>query len=129
MQTAIVCTALLGLLLFVLGLAVSMLRTKMGVLIGHPVSETDLLHRMVRAHGNTAEYAAMLGVLFLWHGAHSPPLWILIAIIATTVSRYLLVLGLLLGPTLSRANPLRFVGAVGTYVGGLTLTAAAPFVA
>jgi uncharacterized protein len=129
MSVAITCIALLGVLLFGLGLAVSISRGKQGRLISHSEDGADPLHRWVRAHGNTAEYVGLLAVLFLWHGMHSPRLWITTAIIAATVCRYLIVIGLLTCATLDKVHPLRFIGALGTYVAGFALAAAAPFVA
>jgi len=41
--------------------------------------------------------------------------------VAATVSRVLLVIGLVAWPTLARPNPARFVGALGTYVFGAAL--------
>lgn len=64
-STALVCTAALGLLLFALGLAVSILRSRVGVLSGYAPEPEQLLTKLVRAHGNTAEYAPFFAVLFL----------------------------------------------------------------
>ena len=124
MKTAIVCTALLGLLLFGLGLYVSLLRQFRRVIIGHPADPTDPMHRAVRAHANTAEYAPLLAVLFLWLGAHQPADWIVAVIIVATASRFLLVAGLLWWPTLAKPNPARFLGALLTYLCGLALATA-----
>jgi uncharacterized membrane protein YecN with MAPEG domain len=124
MNVAIVCTAALGLLLFGLGLYVSILRQSLGRLAGHGDSPVDPLRRAVRAHANTAEYAPFLAVLFLWHGARQPASWVVATIVAVTVSRFLLVAGLLWGASLDKANPARFVGALLTYLCGLALVAA-----
>jgi uncharacterized protein len=42
--------------------------------------------------------------------------------------RYLHAAGMLLSPSLDRPQPLRFVGALGTYVAGLLLVVALPLV-
>jgi hypothetical protein len=55
MDIAIACTAALGLLLFGLGLYVSILRQSRGRLNSHDHSPVDPIHRAVRAHANTAE--------------------------------------------------------------------------
>lgn len=125
MTTAIVCTALLGVLVFGLGLATSMLRSRTGTVIGTPTDPTDPLRKMVRAHANTAEYAPMLAVLFLFLGSRDPAAWVIGTIAIATLSRYLLAIGLLASPTLARPHPLRFAGALGTYVTGLVLCVAA----
>jgi uncharacterized protein len=124
MTIAIACTALLGLLLFGMGLYVSLLRQGRRVIIGHPDDPTDPMHRAVRAHANTAEYAPFLAILFLWHGANQPLTWVLATIVVATVSRFLLVAGLLWWPTMAKPNPARFLGALLTYLCGLALAGA-----
>ena len=125
MSTAIVCTALLGLLLFVLGILVSTTRGATKTNFGFNPDPTDRLYKLVRAHGNTAEHAPMLAVLFLFMAAHDPGGWVKYTIWGTTACRYLLVAGILMSPTLAKPQPLRFIGALGTYVGGIALCAAA----
>jgi len=121
MHVAIVCTALLGLLLFVLGVAVSMTRGRTGVVAGSSNDPADSLYRLIRAHGNTAEYAPMLAVLFLLVGARNPATWLLWTMMVAVVSRYLIAIGMIAGPTLAKPQPLRFVGALGTYLTGILL--------
>jgi hypothetical protein len=124
MTTAIVCSGLLGLLLFALGFLVSLTRGNTNRTIGHSDDPTDRLHKTVRAHGNTAEYAPMFAVLMLFLGTRSPATWVLWTMGIATASRYLLAVGLVLGPTLDKPHPLRFVGALGTYLSGFALCAA-----
>jgi uncharacterized protein len=128
MMVAAICTALLGLLVFGLGLAVSMTRGTSRVNFGYRADPTDRLYKIVRAHGNTAEYAPMLAVLMLLIGSREPAPWMLWTMAAVTLCRYLIVAGLLLCPSLDRPHPLRFLCALGTYVGGLVLCAAAVIV-
>jgi uncharacterized protein len=123
MNIAIVCTALLGLLLFGLGFYVSIQRQQSRRSIGHDVSPVDPLHRAVRAHANTAEYAPFFAVLFLWYATRPAPTWILAIIVLATVARFALAGALLFGPTLSRPNPARLFGALFTYLCGLALAA------
>jgi uncharacterized membrane protein YecN with MAPEG domain len=125
MNVAIICTALLGLLLFVLGLMVSVTRGKTNTSIGYKQDPADPLYKLVRAHGNTAEYAPMLAVLFLFLAAHDPAGWVRNTIWATTACRFIYVIGMIGFPTLAKPNPMRFVGALGTYVGGIALCMAA----
>jgi len=125
MSVAMLCSALLGLLLFVLGLMVSVTRGNTKTNFGYNPDPTDRLYKLVRAHGNTAEYAPMLAVLYFFAGAHDPTGWIRATIWATTACRYLIVAGILMSPTLAKPQPLRFVGALGTYVGGIALCVAA----
>ncbi|CCE04912.1 conserved membrane hypothetical protein [Bradyrhizobium sp. STM 3843] len=124
MTIATICTALLGLLLFGLGLNVSITRKRHAKGIGHDTGPTDPVHRAVRAHGNTAEYAPFFAVLFLWYAAHGAPAWINAVIVVATAARLLIVAGLLWGGPLNQANPLRAIGALFTYICGLVLAAA-----
>ncbi|RQS27509.1 MAPEG family protein [Burkholderia sp. Bp8992] len=118
---ALVCTAILGLLLFGLGLVVSVTRFRQATESGCAPDPTNGLHKLVRAHGNTAEYAPFLAVLFLYFGAHDPSHAILALIVAATTCRCLLVMGLLAWPTMANPNPARFIGALGTYLCGAAL--------
>jgi uncharacterized protein len=122
MNTAIACTALLGLLLFALGLYVSATRGRVGRIGTFPNDPADPLFKAIRAHGNTAEYAPMLAILMLYLGARVPSVWIIWTMIIVTACRYLIAIGILICPTLDRPYPLRLVGALGTYVGGLVLS-------
>jgi uncharacterized membrane protein YecN with MAPEG domain len=88
-----------------------------------------VLHKVVRAHGNAAEYAPMLAILMLAIAARGSATWMVWTFVAATVFRYLHAAGMLLSPSLDRPQPLRFVGALGTYLSGLALVAAAFLVA
>jgi len=124
MSTALVCIALLGLLLFGLGFAVSLVRGRTNTVSGTSADPADPLHKLVRAHGNTAEYSAMLAILIFLVGTRSPASWALWCMGIATASRYLIAIGLILSPTLEKPHPLRFVGALGTYLAGFGLCAA-----
>ncbi len=124
MTVALTCIALLGLLLIGLGMAVSFTRRGTKTIIGHSADPADRLHKLVRAHGNTAEYAPMLAVLMLALALREPAAWVLWCMGLATLSRYVLALGLIAGPSLAKANPLRFVGALVTYWTGFALCAA-----
>src|SRR5690242_7279559 len=124
MRVAVVCAGLLGLLLFALGLGVSSVRGRSGTVIGHGTDPADRLHKFVRAHGNAAEYVPMLAVLILYLGAHDPARWLVWTFVAATVSRYLHALGMITGTRLDQPHPLRFLGALGTYVTGVALSIA-----
>ena len=125
MTIAIICTALLGALIFGLGFVVSWMRGRTGVNFGYTPNPTDRLYKWVRAHGNTTEYAPMLAVLILLVGSREPSTWALWMMGIATASRYLHTLGLILAPSLDRPEPLRFLGALGTYLCGLGLCASA----
>jgi hypothetical protein len=125
MSTAVICTALLGLLVFLLGLNVSRVRasTKRGG--GFSGDSADPLTIAVRAHANTTEFAPMLAVLMLYLGTTAPAAWVVWVMALTTACRFALVAGLFLSPTLEKTHPLRFIGASGTYFGGTLLAVAA----
>jgi uncharacterized membrane protein YecN with MAPEG domain len=125
MTVAIVCTALLGLLIFGLGLRVSLLRGSTKTNIGYNPDPADTLYKTVRAHGNATEYAPMVAILMLLVGARQPARWMIWTFVAATLFRYLHAAGMLLSPTLDRPYPLRFIGALGTYLCGFALVAAA----
>jgi len=121
MTVAVWCTGLLGLLVFGLGLAVSLTRGSTGRNFGYTADPADRLCKLVRAHGNATEYAPMLAVLILYLGAHNPGTWLMWTFAIATIARYLHALGMILSKSLDRPDPLRFVGALGTYVTGLIL--------
>jgi uncharacterized membrane protein YecN with MAPEG domain len=124
MTTAIVCTALLGILLFVLGLSVSAARG--GDAAGaYPNDPANPFFKRMRAHGNTAEYAPMFAVLMLLLGARNPSVWVMWMMGLAVASRYTIVAGIMLSPTLAKPHPLRFAGALGTYITGIALSIAA----
>jgi uncharacterized membrane protein YecN with MAPEG domain len=129
MHVAVISIALLGLLVFGLGLRVSLMRGSTQTVIGHGTDPTDPLHKMVRAHANATEYAPMLAVLMLIVGSRDPAAWMVWIMVAATVSRYLHAAGMITCATLARPNPLRFAGALGTYVFGLALVVATLLVA
>lgn len=115
------CVAVLGLLLFGLGLAISIERFRTRTLDGHGAGPDCRLHRLVVAHANTAEFAPYLAVLYLYLGSHAPGPATVTLIVAATLCRFLLVLGLLVVGRLDQPNPLRFTGALGTYLLGAAL--------
>ncbi len=124
MNTALVCIGLLGVLLFGLGFAVSITRGRTNTAAGSSGDPTDRLHKIIRAHGNTAEYVAMMALLIFLVGSRSPSTWALWCMGVATASRYLIAAGLILSPTLEQPHPLRFVGAIGTYLSGFALCVA-----
>jgi len=125
MPIAIVCAALLGLLIFGLGLLVSMTRGNTNRVIGHDPDPADRLHKRIRAHGNATEYVPMLAILILLVGARQPSPWMQWTFVLATVSRYLHAAGMITCSSLAKPNPLRAVGAVGTYLTGFALVVAA----
>jgi hypothetical protein len=67
----------------------------------------------------------LLGLLMLVLAMRSEPAaWVVWTMIIATVSRYMHAVGMVAMPTLNRPNPLRFLGALGTYVCGIALVIA-----
>ena len=121
----IVCIALMGILLFVLGANVSRNRALRGAGNQLPSDPSDKLLIAIRAHGNAAEYVPILVVLFLLVGARSPGWLAIPLIIAATLARLLHAYGMLTSPTLAAPTKAREIGASGTYLVGLGLAVAA----
>jgi len=92
-----------------------------------PSDPADPPTGLARAHSNTAHDAPFLVILFLYFGMNGRSTTILALIVAATVCRCLLVVGLIAWPTMAEANPLRFAGALGTYVCGAALSLALLF--
>ncbi len=123
MTTAIVCIALLAALLFGLGANVSRLRGQAASQA--PTALDDPLFVAIRAHGNAAEYVPTLGLLILLVGSRDPATWMLVLFGVATAARYLHAVGVLAAGDMAKPVPLRMIGAVLTYLAGLTLAAAA----
>src|SRR5260370_17088171 len=104
----LVGVAVLGLLVFGLGLAISAARFR-GTMNYGMTDPSDFLYRLVRAHGNTVEFVPFLALLFLYFGARQPSTTTLVLIIAATISRCFLVIGLRPCPTRTRPTPPRFL--------------------
>lgn len=123
-SVVVFCTAALGALLFLLGLAVSIMRFRSGIGAGPSEDRNSTLNKLIRAHANTAEFAPFLAVLFLYFGWREPSALVVNLIIAVTLCRFLLVIGLVAWPSMGRPNPARFIGALGTYLLGSALCVA-----
>lgn len=125
-STIIICGALLAGLVFLLGFWVSMTRARTKVIYNDEVSPPDsAMAKAQRAHGNSAEYAgALIGLFILTSLAYSGrDLGLLVTslVIAVTAGRFAHALGCLTGKTLAAPHPLKAIGAVLTYFGGLAL--------
>jgi uncharacterized membrane protein YecN with MAPEG domain len=118
----IVCIALMGILVFVLGANVTRLRAVRGDT--GPQLPTDPADRLLiaqRAHGNATEYVPTLVVLLLVCSTLTDGWWLDGLAIAATAARYLHAAGMLRSTTLASHGPVRDVGALATYVSGIAL--------
>ena len=119
---AIVCIALLGILLFLLGANVTRHRAIRGDTGNQmPTDPADRMFIAQRAHGNAAEYVPTLIVLILVCASLSEGWWVQALAVAAVVSRSLHALGMLTSKTLASHGPVRDIGALGTYVTGVAL--------
>jgi hypothetical protein len=121
MNTAAVCVGVLGLLVFGLGIGVSLTRGTTNTIIGYNPDPSDRLYKMVRAHGNATEFNPMLAILMLYLATRQPSAWVEWVFVVAAVSRVLHAAGMIMSPSLAKPQPLRAIGAVGTFVCGLIL--------
>lgn len=121
MSIPLICIALLALLTIGLGFYVSILRGKQLTTYGGETDPTSSMYKAQRAHGNTVEYAPILALLIYILSQSPQPEWVIWTMVGVTVCRYLLAMGLIFPATMAKPNPLRFTGALGTYIGGIVL--------
>ena len=131
MTTAIVCSSLLGAMVFLLGFNVSVHRGIAAKRGGSqmPTDPADHLLIAQRAHGNATEYVPTLILLFLVAAYLEPSPWTLGLIVAATASRVLHAVSMLTSDTLAKENHPRMAGAMGTYLFGTALAVTAGVVA
>lgn len=125
-STILLCAASLVILTLLLAFWTSIQRgASKTVAYNAPLDPTSAMAKAQRAHGNSAEYAALLIGLFLIVGfayqgrdLGALAMWTMVVI---TVSRVLHALGFLLCQTLEKPHALKAIGALVTYLGGLLL--------
>ncbi len=127
MEIAVICAALLALLVFGVGLYLSVLRGRTGTVSYFAVpsrNETKTpLARAQRAQGNTSEYAPLLALLILFAGGQpTVEAWWVWCMIGIVLVRFLVVAGFIWGKPLDESDAGRAIGAFGTYVLGTALT-------
>lgn len=124
----IICSASLVILTILLAFWTSMQRgSSKTISYGAPLDPTSAMAKAQRAHGNSAEYAALLIGLFLVTGfaytGRDLGALVTWTMIAVTVSRFVHAAGFLLCETLEKPHALKAVGALVTYLGSLVLAA------
>jgi uncharacterized protein len=123
MNPFLLCSAALVLLFAALSLNVSRLRRKRRSSPETPEAE---LIKAIRAHGNASEYIPLFVALFLYLNSAQPvPDMYLVGVAAlATLSRFAHAAGMLRSASVADRHPLRFYGAIGTYIGLFALGAA-----
>lgn len=125
--TILICSASLVILTILLAFWTSIQRGSSNVMAyGAPLEPESAMAKAQRAHGNAAEYAALLIALFLVVGfAYADRdlgglvTW---TIIIVTVSRLIHAIGFLICKTLNKPHILKAIGAFLTYSGSLLLS-------
>jgi uncharacterized membrane protein YecN with MAPEG domain len=118
----IVCIALMGILLFLLGANVTRHRAIRGATGDQqPTDPADRMFIAQRAHGNASEYVPTLAVLIVVCSFLTDGWWLDALAIAAVAARSLHAVGMLTSTTLASHGPVRDLGALGTYVTGIAL--------
>ena len=122
-DTVIICIALMGALVFVLGANVTRHSAMRGKSGGPQMSTdpTDKLFIAQRAHGNATEYVPTLIGLLIVCSTLTGGWWLNTVAIVATVARYTHAYGMLTSTTLADHGPVRDSGAMFTYLSGVAL--------
>lgn len=122
----IVCIALMGALLFLLGANVTRMRAQRGSTGEQfPSDPADAMLIAIRAHGNAAEYVPTLIALLIVCSTLSDSWWINALAIAALAARAVHAVGMFTGSSLATHNLGRDIGAAGTYLTGVALAVTA----
>jgi uncharacterized membrane protein YecN with MAPEG domain len=120
--TVIICIALMGILVFVLGANVTRHRAIRGATGNQvPVDPADRMFIAQRAHGNAGEYIPTLIGLLIVCSTLTDGWWLDALAIAALAARLVHAVGLLTSKTMSEHGPLRDAGAMLTYLSGVAL--------
>lgn len=120
--TVIICIALMGILLFLLGANVTRHRAIRGATGNQmPSDPADRMFIAQRAHGNAAEYIPTLIGLLIVCSTLTDGWWLDALAITAAVARLLHATGLLTSTTMAGHGPVRDAGAMFTYLAGLAL--------
>ena len=117
----IVCCAVMGILLVLLGANVTRHRARRGADAQMPSDPSDPLLIAQRAHGNAAEYVPTLMVLLLLCAVLSDSWWVPSLAAVALAARILHAAGILTSTSLTNHGPLRNAGALGTYLSGVAV--------
>ncbi|MEO0907204.1 MAG: MAPEG family protein [Pseudomonadota bacterium] len=124
--TILASSAVLVLLTLALAFWTSIARTRSNVIaFDAPTEPTSAMAKAKRAHGNAAEYSGLLIGLFVVVGfvyqGRDLGAFVQWTIIAVTAARILQAIGILTCATLEKIHPLKVIGSMVTYLGGMIL--------
>ena len=122
-DTVIICIALMGIMVFVLGANVTRhraIRGKTGE-TQMPSDPADKMFIAQRAHGNATEYVPTLIGLLIVCSMLTDGWWPNTLAIVATAARFTHAYGMLTSKTLASHGPLRDSGALFTYASGIAL--------
>jgi uncharacterized membrane protein YecN with MAPEG domain len=117
----VVCVALMGVLLFLLGANVTRHRVLRGAGNQMPTDPEDRLLIAQRAHGNASEYIPTLAILIVVCAMLTSGWWLDVLAVAAVGFRSLHAVGMLTTRSMASHGPLRDAGAIGTYLTGVLL--------
>jgi uncharacterized membrane protein YecN with MAPEG domain len=119
---SIVCIALMGILLFLLGANVTRHRAQRGATGNQmPTDPADRMFIAQRAHGNAAEYVPTLIVLIIVCSTLTDGWWLDTLAITAAAARITHAVGMLTSKSLASHGPVRDSGAMFTYLSGVAL--------
>lgn len=122
-DTVIICIALMGIMVFVLGANVTRHRAVRGKTgeTQMPSDPADKMFIAQRAHGNATEYVPTLIALLIVCSTLTDGWWLNTLAIVGTAARFTHAYGMLTSKTLASHGPLRDSGALFTYASGIAL--------
>lgn len=122
----VICSAVLGLLVFVLGANVTRHRALRGGTGNQmPTDPADRLFIAQRAHGNASEYVPTMIVLLVICSALGGGWWLDALAVTAAAARVGHAVGMLTSASLASHGPLRDASAVLTYLSGAALAVTA----
>ena len=115
MNTLLLCSAALVLLFAALSFNVSRMRLKR---CKFPEVTDSEVTKAIRAHGNAAEYIPLFVALFLYANStqSNQSVYLTGVAVLATLSRFAHAAGMFRIASVTERHPLRFYGALGTYI-------------
>ena len=122
----VVCIALMGVMLFLLGANVTRHRAIRGATGNQmPTDPADRMFIAQRAHGNASEYVPTLIGLLIVCSTLTDGWWLDTLAVVAVAARYLHAIGVLTSKTMATHGPVRDGGATLTYLSGIALAVTA----